>query len=78
MEGWTFTRETFEEELEKIKVQVAGALVDANLIDPKKADEWCSLHTILMRKHPIFRRLIGSLSGKKEGYYYVIVKRWNK
>ena len=77
MQGWTFTRENWEEEMDKVKVLVAGGLVNAKLIDGKEADKWCASHTILLRKPPIFRRLIGIVTRKKEEekHLYIIVKK---
>jgi len=79
MQSWAFTREDWEDEMEKIKVVVALALVDAKLAEGKEADKWCASHTILIRKPPIFKRLIRAVSGKKkeerEKYQYIIVKK---
>ena len=75
MQGWTFTREDWEEEMDKVKAIVAESLVDAKLADAIKTDKWCASHTVLIRKASIFRKLIRGTGKKEEKYRYIVVKK---
>jgi hypothetical protein len=61
-----------------LKVIIVSALLNDGIIkDKKAADEWCSKHSVIIRKKSMFRDLFGKWSKEKEttdGVFFVVVK----
>ena len=77
MEVMTYTKEQLEEYSDQVKIAVMQSIVNEKIMEKEQADDWCSNHTVILRKRSIFRTLTEKwLKSKKErGDFILVVKR---
>lgn len=54
---FSVSQSELEDDYDIVKGVVIQGLVTEGLLDPKVADEWAKVHTILLRKNNWFKRL---------------------
>jgi len=55
---YTYDSTDLEDLADFVKVQIMRALVSEGYLSKDDADDWCEVHTVVMRKKSIFRTLL--------------------
>jgi hypothetical protein len=60
-----------------VKLAIVMSMVRENLIDSKIADEWCTTHTVILKKKSIFRTISNLFLNAENAdtRYYIVVKK---
>jgi len=77
IEMFQHTTEQLERDYDSVKTAIVLALVNEGYMTQDEADEWCTTHTIILRKKSIFRTFTNRFKKKKgveKGQYMLVVK----